>query len=133
MSRKYCCLQIALSTTFDPGIKIMRQVFGSENVRLPDRRKEFQLLNGFLSLEGGFPSVRYYRDSCSVPVDDEEKYLARMLARAHIGECTEEQMQRLRELLRQRKEKGVLQTRQDWLAGWILWDVREKECCPVSG
>ena len=133
MSRKYCCLQIALSTTFDPGIKIMRQVFGSENVRVPDRRKEFQLLNGFLSLEGGFPSVRYYRDSCSVPVDDEEKYLARMLARAHIGECTEEQMQRLRELLRQRKEKGVLQTRQDWLAGWILWDVREKECCPVSG
>ena len=56
-----------------------------------------------------------------------------MLARAHIRECTDEQMQKLRELAGQKKENGVLQTRQDWLAGWILWDVREKECCPVSG
>ena len=133
MSRKYCCLQIALSTTYDPGTDIIRQVFGSKTVLSRDRRKEFQLLNGFLSLEGSFPSVRYYRDSCSFPDDDEEEYLARMLVRANIRECTEEQMQRLRELVRQKKEDGVLQFRTDWLAGWILWDVREKECCPVSG
>ena len=132
MSRKFCCLQIALSTTYDPGTDIMRQVFGSKTVLSRDRRTEFQLLNDFLSLEGGFPSVRYYRDGCSVPADEEE-YLVRMLARAHIRECTDEQMQKLRDLAGQKKENGVLQTRQEWLAGWILWDVREKECCPVSG
>ncbi len=129
MSRKYCCLEMNLNGTFTPGTEIIRQVFGDDTLLTHYRLRSFQLLNVFLSLEGSLPSVRYHRASCSVPYRDGDAYLAGLLQKAGIPACSEEQLQKMRELIAQKTEEGVLMTRMEFLSGWILWDVSEKEIC----
>ena len=43
------------------------------------------------------------------------------------GEITDpspEQLGRVKELIRRKKEDGILESRYEQLQGWILWDVR---------
>ncbi len=129
MSRKFCCLQMLISHDFVPGAEIINQVFGTNKNYFANHIRQFQLVQTFLRLEGSLPLVRYYRQNCVVPYTDEEEYLNLLLLRANIHDYTEKQRQELLALLRRKIENGILQTRQEGLEGWILWNVREKDKC----
>lgn len=128
MSRKYCFLEMDLVNMDCPAGELVEQVMGNQTVFSHNRIRFFQLLNTILCLEGTFPSVRYYRESCSVEYENEDEYLQRILDATFSSEKTQEQIDQLRTLLRKVKdENGVISSRRELLTGWILWDVRKDE------